>query len=250
MSDLSAAPRVAAEPQRPTGFIANLIDLYFSPAEAFANMLRKPSFLVPLVLQIALGAAFSAIWLQKVDKVEFMKAQVEQSTRWERVPVEQRATILQRQASAIPAFTWGFALVGGPLMTVILAAIFLFVFRFFYASEVTFKQAITIVASMMVAVGLVATPLLLGVLALKGDWNIDPAEALSANLSILFDKQTAAKPLWALASSLDLFMFWRLFLLAAGFGAAAKRNWTWALTGILIPWVLMVAIKVGFSLMS
>jgi len=249
MSDLSVAAPAPAEPQKPSGFFANLIDLYFAPAEGFANLLRKPNFLVPLVLQVVLGAAFAAIWLQKVDKVEFMRAQMEQSPRWERVPVEQRAAILERQAGAIPPFTWGFALLGGPLMTAILAAIFLFIFRFFYASDVDFKRALTIVASALVAVGLVATPLMLGVLAMKGDWSIDPNEALQANPSIFLDKQTAAKPLWALATSLDLFMFWRLFLLAAGFGAAAKRNWSWALPGILVPWALMVAVKVGLSLL-
>lgn len=247
MSDAAAAPPPPAETQKPAGFFANLIDIYFAPGDAFTSLLRKPNFVVPLLLNVALGAAFSGIWLQKVDKLEFMKAQVEQSARWERVPLEQRATILERQASFVPVFTWVFALVIGPLVVVIAAAVLLFVFRFFYASEVDFKQSLTIVASAIVAVGLIATPLILGVMALKGDWNINPGEALQANVSMFLDKQTTAKPLWALAMSLDLFMFWRLSLLTAGFAAASKRGWSSALPGVLVPWALMVTALIGLS---
>jgi hypothetical protein len=247
MNDLGAPVPPAPTPEAATGFFANLIDLFFAPGEAFANMLRKPSPWVPLFLNVALSVAFTGIWLQKVDKVEFMKAQVEQSPRWDRVPVEQRAAILERQAAAVPAFSWGFALVFGPLFILIVSAVLLFVFRFFYASDVTFKQSLTIVSSAMVAVGLIAIPLTLGVLAMKGDWNLNPGEALQANLSLFLDKQTAAKPLWALASSLDLFMLWRVALLTAGFAAASKRQWLDALPGVAVPWVLTVAISVAFS---
>jgi hypothetical protein len=64
---------------------------------------------------------------------------------------------------------------------------------------------------------------------------------------MFLDKQTTAKPLWALAASLDLFMFWLLFLLASGYGAAAKRGWSWALFGVLVPWALLVILKVGLA---
>ena len=58
----------------------------------------------------------------------------------------------------------------------------------------------------------------------KGDWNIDPNNAVMANLGLLLDKSTAAKPLWALFTSLDLFSFWQIFLLACGFGVASRKT--------------------------
>jgi hypothetical protein len=246
MSDpaATAAPPAA---ERASGFLANLLDLFFAPGEAFAAMLRKPGFLVPMVLHVALAASFTGIWLQKVDKIEFMKAQMEQSPRWERVPVEQRPAILERQASFFPVFAWSGALVFAPLLTFVVAGIYLFVFRFFYASEIDYKRSLTVVASSLATVAIVSTPLILGVLALKGDWNINPQEALQANPSMFLEKQATAKPLWALASSLDLFMFWLLFLFASGYGAASRRSWSWALPGVAVPWMLLVIGKVALA---
>ncbi len=247
MSDPAAGAAQPPAVERSSGFFANLLDLFFAPGEAFAALLRKPGFMVPLILHVALAAAFTGIWLQKVDKIEFMKGQAEQSPRWERVPVEQRATILERQAGFFPTIAWSGALVFAPLLTFVVGGIYLFVFRFFYASEIDYKRSLTVVASSLATVALVSTPLILGVLALKGDWNINPQEALQANPSMFLEKQTTAKPLWALTSSLDLFMFWLLFLLASGYGAASKRGWSWALPGVVVPWLLLVIGKVALA---
>ena len=91
---------------------------------------------------------------------------------------------------------------------------------------------------------------MLSVLAMKGDWTLLPQEALQANLSLLLEKQTASKPLWTLLTHFDLFQLWMVFLLAAGFGAASKRNWSWALAGVVVPWALWVVISVGRSFFS
>ena len=244
MSDLSAAPPAVAEPQKPTGFFANLIDLYFSPAEAFANLLRKPVFWVPIAIHIALSVAFTGIWLQKVDAKAFIKARIEESPRGAQLPPEQVELAASRQASVIAPFSWASGVLAPPILSLVLGGIFLFVFRFFYGSDVNFKQALTVVSSTFATVALLTTPLMLGVLALKGDWNIPPQEALQANVTLFLDKASAPKWLWALGGSLDLFSFWLMFLLATGFGAASKRGWSWAIAGIAAPWALFVIAKV------
>jgi hypothetical protein len=126
----------------------------------------------------------------------------------------------------------------------VIAAVYHFVFRFFYASSVTFKPALSIVAHAFLAVGLVTTPLTLLVLKLRDDWNIPPQYAIQANLSlVLGDREGVPKFLWSFAESLDLFSFWLLFLLAVGFGAASSRRWTSVLAGVLAPWALYVVCK-------
>jgi hypothetical protein len=241
MSDLSAARPPAAEPQRPSGFFANLIDLYFAPAAAFANLLRKPNFLAPLLLHLALSLAFTGIWLQKVDLPGFFAARMQESGRTASIPAERMEQIEKWTRGS----SWGFAVLVPLIVAFGLGGLFLFVFRFFYASEVSYPQSVTIVASSFAAVALLTTPLMLGVLALKGDWTIQPQDALQANLTLLLERQATAKWLWALCSSLDLFSFWLLSLLASGFGAASKRSWTWALPGVVVPWALYVCAKVA-----
>jgi predicted lysophospholipase L1 biosynthesis ABC-type transport system permease subunit len=94
------------------------------------------------------------------------------------------------------ALGWPATKIGGaagalapPILTFVLGGLFLFVFRFFYAAEVNFRQALMIVSSSFAAVALLTTPLMLGVLALKGDWTIPPQEALQANLTLFLERQ-------------------------------------------------------------
>jgi hypothetical protein len=242
-----AATPAPVTPEAPGGFFQNLVDVYFSPREAFTRIVRNPRIVVPLVVYAVLVLGFTGVWMQKMDPVEFMKAQIEESPQAERMPAEQKAAIIEQQAKMMPIFGW---VVGPAVIAIILVAIaacLMFVFRFFYAGDVRFKQAFAIVLWTFLAVGLVTTPIMLAVLALKGDWNIDPNQAIQANLGLLLDKSTAAKPLWALLTSIDIFTLWMVFLLAVGFAVASRKTTASALWGVAIPWVLIVLVKVGWS---
>ncbi len=70
---------------------------------------------------------------------------------------------------------------GTVIVILVVAAVLLFIFRFFYAGEVGFAQSLAICSWSMFAVSLVTTPLTLVVMALKEDWNLNPQEALQAN---------------------------------------------------------------------
>ena len=238
---------VAPVPESGGGFFQNLIDVYFSPREAFARIVRSPRVLVPLVVYAVLVLGFTGIWMQKMDPVEFMKTQIEESGRADRIPPEQRAGIIEQQAKMMPIFGWVVGPVFITIMLLVIAGSLMFIFRFFYSAEVSFKQAFAIVAWVFLAVGIVSTPVTLAVLALKGDWNIDPGQAVQANLGLLLDKSTAAKPLWALLSSIDLFVLWMVFLLAVGFGVASRKTTGSALWGVGIAWAIIVLCKVGWA---
>ena len=234
-------------PESGGGFFQNLIDVYFSPREAFTRIVRNPSFLLPLVGYVVLVLGFTGIWMQKMDAREFMKVQIEESGRADKIPAEQREAIIEQQAKMMPIFAWVMGPVGIAVTLLVIAGVLMFVYRFFYSSEVTFRQAFAIVTWIFFAVGLVSTPLMLLVLQLKGDWNVNPQEVIQANLGLLLEKSSAAKPLWALLSSIDLFSLWMVFLLAVGFGVASKKTTGSAIWGVAIPWILIVLAKVGWA---
>jgi hypothetical protein len=242
-----APPPAPVTPEAHGGFFQNLIDVYFSPREAFTRIARRPSFVLPLVAYLVLVLGFTGLWMSKVDPAEFVKAQIEESGQWDRIPADQRDTILESAAGRMRTFGWIGPVVFTPLMLLVVAAVLMFVFRFFYASEMVFKQAFAIVSWAFFAVALVTMPLLLLVLYMKGDWNIDPNSALQANLSLLLDKSEAARPLWALFTSIDAFNLWTVFLLAVGFGVASRKTTGSALWGVAIPWLLIVLVKVGLA---
>jgi hypothetical protein len=234
-------------PESGGGFFQNLIDVYFAPREAFTRIVRSPRILIPLVIYVVLVLGFTGIWMQKMDPVEFMKTQIEESGRADRIPPDQRQNIIEQQARMMPIFAWVLGPVGIAVTLLAIAGSLLFVYRFFYAAEVSFTQAFAIVTWVFVAVGLVTTPAIMAVMSLKGDWNINPQEAVQANLGLLLDKSTAAKPLWALLSSIDVFSLWMVFLLAVGFGVASRKPTSSAAWGVAIPWLVIVALKVGWA---
>ena len=237
----------AAAPQGGGGFFQNLIDMYFAPREAFARILQNPRMLIALVLYVAIVLGFTGIWLHKVDPTEFMKTQIEESGRADKMTAEQKQAVIETQSKMMPIFGWVLAPTFIAIMLLVVSGTLMFVFRFFYGGDVTFKQAISIAVWTFLAVGIVSTPVTLTVLALKGDWNIDPGQAVQANLGLLLDKSTAAKPLWALFTSIDVFVLWMVVLLAVGFGVAIKKPTSSTLWGVVIPWLVIVAIKVGAS---
>jgi hypothetical protein len=91
-------------PESGGGFLQNLIDLYFSPREAFTRIVRSPRILVPLVVYALLVLGFTGVWMSKMDPHEFMKAQIEESPRADQMTAEQKEQIVDQQAKFMPIF--------------------------------------------------------------------------------------------------------------------------------------------------
>jgi Yip1 domain len=239
-----AAP---AAPGADRGFLATLVDIIVAPGAAFRAIAVRPRWDVPLALAIAIGLAFSAVWISKADPVEFMKVQMEESGGMERVPPEKRAEVLQAQAKWFKAFAWVGPLFFAPLMYAALAGLFLFVYRFFYGADVTFAQSLAVVAWCFVAYGLVLNPLILLVMSLKNEWSVDPQSVVQASVAALLDKAATSKPLYALAGSLDLFSFWMMALLSIGFGAVIRKPPSSAAWAIVTLWACYVVGKCALA---
>lgn len=225
------------------GFLHHLFGLYASPGKEFTAILPKARWWRPLALLIVLQVGFTAVWLNKIDTVEFAKAEVERSGRMERIPADQRAQVFETQARFFPIIGWTGAVIGAPILVLLVGGVYLVVFRFFLGSEVTFKRVLAIVAWSFVVVSLVTTPLVLVTLYLKGDWTVNPRMALSANLAMPLDSETASKPLYALLDSFDLFSFWILLLLYTGFRIATPFKPGTVAAAVLAPWGIYVVGK-------
>jgi hypothetical protein len=230
-------------------FLGNLFNLYFEPKDTFARIFVRPRVWMAMVLQIAMGVLFTSVWLQNMDAREFMKAQMEQNSRVQQMPAEQVEQIINTQARFMR--TWGriapfFVPV---IMDLILAGIFMFIFRFFMAADVSFMQSLATVAWTFAALGLIQTPIMLLVFWLKGDWNVDPNQIIQANPTIFIEVGSVSRWIWSLLSSFDLFSLWTLFLFATGLAVAGKRDLSSGLWGVGIPWIVYLAVKVGFILL-
>jgi len=230
----------AAGAEAPAGLLATLAGVFATPGATFASIARRPSFWAPLLAFVAVSAAFTAVWLDNLDPTEFARAQVEDSPLAARMSAEDQAAGVTQQARIFPYVAWLAPLVLSPLDVVVAAAAFLVVFRFFYGSQVTLRQSLSIVAWTFLTVYLIREPLALLVLYLRQDWNVDPSTALQANLTLLLDKRSASRPVYALAESFDLFSAWTLALLSIGYGAAAGLSARRASIGVVALWAVYV----------
>jgi hypothetical protein len=235
----SASETTASSATR-SGFLATLVGVYVAPGRAFRSIAARPRWDAPLALSIAVGLTFTAVWISRADPVEFMRTQMVESGAMERIPAEQRAAVLRGQAKWFTAFAWVAPLFVSPLACAAVAGLFYGIYRFFYAADIRYAQSFAVVTWTYAAYKLVAAPLNLLVMALTGEWSVDPESALRANLAALLDRETTAKPLYALAGSFDLLTLWALALLSIGYGAAIGTRASAAAWGVVVPWGLWV----------
>lgn len=241
MTNATASP---AEPA--PGFFGILGNLFIAPSEAFAAILKRPTILAPLLLALALNAVFTVVWLQKVDGEAFMKARFAENPRTADMPADARAQAIDAQVKMLPMF----AAIGPVFIAIIallVAGVLVFVFRFFFAGEVTFRQGLSMTSWVFLVTGIVTLPLTYLTLYLKDDWTLPPQEVLQANPSLFVERGHIPAALFSLLGSLDLFSFWGIALLAVGFGLASRKPFGSAVWGVVTPWLLYVVCKAGLA---
>jgi hypothetical protein len=232
------------------GFVTNLVGLYHEPETSFADLLPAARFWRPFAAYFVLTLAFTAVWVTQVDPRAFFEAQLEASGQAGRIPPDQRSAVLDSQARAFPYIAWLGPFVGVPFAVFLGAGVYSVVFRFFLGSEIPFKRTATIVAWTLLTVACVTTPLILCVLFLRGDWSLNPAQVLQANLAIAVEKDAVPRALYAILDSLDLFTLFGLYLLNAGFKMGAGLRPSLVRIGVVVPWALYVLLKAALALLG
>lgn len=226
-------------------FFGNLFNLYFEPTATFAKIFAKPRVLVVLALQTILAVTFTSIWLQKADVKEMVKQKMELNPRVQEMTPEQVERVAAMQVSVLRA-SFRFAPFLFPALgALILGGFLMFVFRFFLAAEVSFLQSMATVAWSFLAFSVVHTPIALSVFLLKEDWATDPNELVQTNPALFVDQASVSGWLWGLLTSLDLFSFWMIFLLATGYSVAGKLKIGTCLWVIGSLWAMMILLKVA-----
>ena len=187
------------------------------------------------------------MWLHKADHAELTRTQLEEAGIFDRYPPEQHAAIVDHQVRVLPIFAWLGTTVILPIVIVIVASIFLFVYRFFYASETTFTQSLAVVTWAPLTYYLLLTLLVALVMTLKDEWSVDPHTVIQAGPTALVGKSAVPKPVHVLLEEIDLFWAWLLFLVSAGYAAASRRSVGSAAVGVLVLWGILVFVKMAIA---
>ena len=228
----------------PMNEAARLVNVFFSPGKAFADIALRPRWWVPVVLSMIVTTAMLYQFSQRIGWELFFRQQAAQNTQLQNMPAAQRAQLETIQVAIGKYLTWGAGLVGPILSALILALVLLFLANTVMGGGVKFKNMLAAVTYGTLP-NLIKTGLAILVMQLKPPDEFDLQNRVMVNLS-LFVPQDAARWMTTLGASFDLFTFWSMALIAIGIAAASKRLTAGKAFGMMLfPWALWVILVTG-----
>ena len=228
--------------------ISRLAGVLFEPTKAFEDIAARPRWIVPMLLVIVAGMAYTALIGHRVGWERVVRQQVESSSRAANLPAEQREQQIQVGARIASIIGYIGPVLGAFIGALLVAGVLTGVAAGIMSAGVKFKQvfAIVVYASLTVVV---TNILSIVVLFLKNPDDFDVRNPLMFNPGAFMDPLNSSKFLYSLASSLDLLVFWNIFLLATGLKAAAgkKLSFGGALFAVILPWAIYVFGKAALA---
>jgi hypothetical protein len=244
---MATTPVPAPEAQASLRPFARVIGVFFSPGKTFEDIVRKPSWLLPVALSTVLGLLVCFSINQRINWRDFMNQQIEKSPRAAQLSSEQKQQQIEAGAKFAPISTYVFGTLGPVLIALIVALIMWGAYSLLGGVSTNFGTAFGITAHAFLT-GLVSSPLFILILYLKPYGTADLDNPVAANLAALLPDESA-KWLVALCKSIDIFVIWTLILLAIGFAAINPKKLKGAksFTVAFTVWAVFVVCRVGWA---
>jgi hypothetical protein len=219
---MATIPAPVAEPQAAISPFGRIFGVFFSPKATFEDIVRKPSWLLPVIILALLGLAVAIGLNQKMNWREFMSQQIEKSPSASTMSAEQKEQRIEAGAKFAPISTYIFG-VPAPLILVLAVALIMWgAYNVLGGVNVGYKTALSIVSHAYVPV-ILGNLVFLLVLFLKAPGTIDLENPVATNVAAFFPEDTG-KWLEALGKNLDVFTLWVVALIAIGFAATNPKK--------------------------
>jgi hypothetical protein len=227
----------------PLGEVGRIADVFIDPKKAFADIAARPGWIVPVVLLVIIGLAFTYAYSTHVTWDRYVHQVFDSSAKVQAMEGPAREQFLAMQLKFAPYQFWVGSVVGPLLMILIVAAVLLLMCKM-TGVDLKFKQMFAIVSYAMLT-GLVAGILSIIVVYLKNPDDFNILNPLAFNLAAFLEPPpSTGRFLYGLAKSFDLFTFWTIALEATGISVAARKTpFSKALMLVLVPWLVMVLIS-------
>jgi hypothetical protein len=227
--------------------VGRITGVSFDPKTAFADIAARPRWYVPLILMMVAGLAFTYSFTSRIGWRGYIAKTMENNPRVRDMPAEQRELQINTGARIAPIFGYAYSLVGIPVVTLIVAGAMLLVCKMM-GTSLRFKQMFAITAYAMLP-GLIFTILAIVVMFLKNPDDFNLQNPLFFNIGAMMEPPpNSGKFLYSLASSIDLFTFWMILLLATGISVAARKvTFSKAIVAVAAPWIIWVLVKSAWA---
>jgi hypothetical protein len=243
----TSLPAPEAQSQPAISPLARIVGVFFSPKPAFEDIVRKPSWVLPVVLLTLFSIGVSFAINQRINWREFMSQQIEKSPQAASMSAEQKEQRIEGGAKFSPPFTYVIGLFGPILGALVVALVMWGAYNLLGGANTEFGTSFAITAHAFLT-GLVSSLLFVLVLYLKPYGTVDLENPVATNLAAVLPDDSA-KWLVALLKSIDVFTFWTLILLAIGFAATnpKKLRGSKAFTIAFSVWAAYVVCRVGWA---
>jgi hypothetical protein len=234
----------APEAAGPINHFARIIGVFFSPKATFEDIVRRPSWILPVILMTVLGIGVAFVMNQKVDWRDVASKRIEESPRSANLSAEQKEQQVAMSAKVSPPVAYAFGALGPILAVLIVAALMLLAYNVIGGANASFSAALGVVSHAFV-VTLLSSLLFILILYLKAPGTVDLDNPVATNLGAFLPESTP-KVLMSLGKSIDIFSIWMLLLIAMGFTAVNPKKLKGKSLSIAISvWAVYVAIKMG-----
>jgi len=242
---MTSATVQPAETHEPVNAIGRIFGALFSPKETFESIARRPTWLLPLLLICAITLGVIGLFGHRVGWRSFFEEQDANSSRFEESSAQQQQQALELQAKYGPPYIYSIGAVSPIIVELVIAGVLLGVFNGLAGAQLNFKTSLGIVAHSWMP-GLISGLLGVLVLFLKDPSTIDLQNLVASNAGA-FASSSSPKWLVTLLTSIDLFTFWMMILMAIGYSVAAPKKLSFgkAFTTILFIWLIVVLARVG-----
>jgi hypothetical protein len=247
MATTTAVSPDAPEPQAQMSGFGRAFGVLFSPGKTFEDIVRKPSWVIPIVITTLLSIVVSVAINQRMNWREFMSQQIEKSPRAAQLTQAQKDQQIEGGAKITPIVTYVIGACGPILGVLIIGLIMWGAFSLLGGASTNFSTALAITSHAFMT-SVVSSPLFLLILYLKDPGTIDLENPIATNIAAILPEDSA-KWLVALCKSFDVFTFWTLILLAIGFAATTPRKLKGSKPFVVAfsVWAMWVVLRVGWA---
>ncbi len=226
------------EAKKEMGFFEKLAGIFISPRETFEALDRKPTWLIPFLIVVAVVLVMTV--LTRDIGMQDMLARFEASD----MPQEQIDRIVEQSQGPGRYFQ----IIGVPVFMIatwcLFAGILLFTGNTILGGKSTFKKMLSMV-SWSSLIGIVSAAIHTALIVTKGT-----TQGVTTSLALLLaDPEPGAKPsfLFRLLSKFDVFTIWEMVLWAIGTSVLYRFSMKKSAGMVAALWVLWVIISVSLG---
>jgi len=246
VSESQPSSQHATEPEMSA--LSRMTGVIVSPIPTFAEIARRPTWLVPFFTLCVLSIVVSGLIAQKTDWRSFFERQNSKNARFDQMPQDQKDRMVENQVKYAPKFAFALGIVGTAIFVLFVTLVYWGAFNLFNGAALNFKTAFGLVSHAFVPL-IISSLLAIIVLLVKPHGDVDPEHFLASSVGA-FLPDDAAKWLEALGQSLEVFWIWTLALVALGFSAASPKKIkpAGAFLSVYGIWAVWVLCKVAWAM--